>query len=233
MPISASSRKGPPPPADVPPRAGVESEPVRTAILEAALDVFAEHGFAAATVRQITELAGVNVAAVNYYFHSKDGLIRDVLEHFARPIVEARLAALNALERSSAHPSMRELAAALVVPMVELSRNRNGRRNLIRLLLQTRAFPRPEFTAFIVTWFDPVAKRFVDAVLRAMPSLSREAAFWRYTFALGAIMQVLTDADPRVRRLERMSEGLCDTDDRVIATQLVSFIAAGWGAGER
>ena len=40
----------------------------------AAQDAFAEHGFAAATVRDICRAAGANIAAVNYYFGDKEKL---------------------------------------------------------------------------------------------------------------------------------------------------------------
>lgn len=48
-------------------------------LLDAAGDVFAEFGYRAATVRQICEKAGANVAAVNYYFRDKEGLYLAVL----------------------------------------------------------------------------------------------------------------------------------------------------------
>ena len=51
-----------------------QSREVCERLLHAAGEVFAERGFRAATVRQITERAGVNLAAINYHFHDKGEL---------------------------------------------------------------------------------------------------------------------------------------------------------------
>jgi AcrR family transcriptional regulator len=52
----------------------------RERILAAAAEVFGARGFKAATIRQIAEAAGVNLAAINYHFKGKLGLYREVLE---------------------------------------------------------------------------------------------------------------------------------------------------------
>lgn len=52
----------------------------RTRILETAGEVFAQKGYAAATIREICETAGVNLAAVNYYFRGKESLYAQALE---------------------------------------------------------------------------------------------------------------------------------------------------------
>lgn len=51
----------------------------RTRILSAAGDVFTEKGFEKATIRDICQRAGTNVASVNYYFQDKAGLVNAVL----------------------------------------------------------------------------------------------------------------------------------------------------------
>lgn len=54
-------------------------EKTKERILGAAMEVFAERGFRAATTRSICQRAGVNLALVNYYFHSKYELYQEVV----------------------------------------------------------------------------------------------------------------------------------------------------------
>lgn len=56
----------------------------RLRLLSAAARLFAEHGFARVTVRDICQKAGANVAAVNYHFGGKVGLYHEVLQSAIR-----------------------------------------------------------------------------------------------------------------------------------------------------
>ena len=47
---------------------------IKVRLLESACEVFADKGYRDATVAEICECAGANIAAVNYYFGSKDTL---------------------------------------------------------------------------------------------------------------------------------------------------------------
>ena len=56
----------------------------RQRLIEAAGEVFAERGYRAATIREIVDQAGANIAAVNYHFGDKESLYRAVVEHVCR-----------------------------------------------------------------------------------------------------------------------------------------------------
>lgn len=57
----------------------LDERPVKEKILDAAGDVFGRVGYKAATIREICRAAGVNVAAINYYFGGKEDLYRTVV----------------------------------------------------------------------------------------------------------------------------------------------------------
>src|ERR1700722_5216966 len=57
----------------------------RVRLLEAAGQIFAEKGFKGGTVREIINLAGVNIAAVNYYFRDKEGLYVEAVKAACGP----------------------------------------------------------------------------------------------------------------------------------------------------
>jgi AcrR family transcriptional regulator len=52
----------------------------RTRLLHAAGDIFSDVGFRRATVRDICNRAGANIAAVNYHFGDKEGLYAEVVK---------------------------------------------------------------------------------------------------------------------------------------------------------
>jgi TetR/AcrR family transcriptional regulator, regulator of cefoperazone and chloramphenicol sensitivity len=98
------------------------ADSTRDKLLLAGAEVFAELGYQAATVREICERAGANVAAVNYHFGDKLGLYTEVLraavpaadpgvvraaergakpEELLRLIIRARVYALQGADRGT------------------------------------------------------------------------------------------------------------------------------------
>lgn len=59
-----------------------DGERTRAALLKAAAEEFAEHGFAGASTRAICAKAGANNALLNRYFRTKEEIYRRVAEHF-------------------------------------------------------------------------------------------------------------------------------------------------------
>src|SRR6516225_7137750 len=70
-------------------------------ILDTAERLIGEQGYAATSLRQIINEAGVNLAAVHYHFGSKEDLLDAMVMLKVGPVNEARLAALNLVEQEA------------------------------------------------------------------------------------------------------------------------------------
>lgn len=83
----------------------------RARLLDAALRLFAEHGFAKTSIRQIAEAASVNTALISYYFGDKKGLYRATFtEPMGSPMaVEAWPTTLDAFIKVLVHSFMQPL----------------------------------------------------------------------------------------------------------------------------
>lgn len=107
-------------------RGVAEGEAATTDVRENMLDVaerqFAENGVASTTVRAITAEAGVNVAAINYYFRSKEDLYREVVARRLGLLNEERARLLaDCLRRAGRkRPAMKEVLRALAEPSLRL-----------------------------------------------------------------------------------------------------------------
>lgn len=79
-----------------------KSEETRQRILSAALKLFQDRGFEAATMRDIAEEAGVATGAAYYYFSSKDAIVMDFYRRSSvemQPKIEAALENASGLEQ--------------------------------------------------------------------------------------------------------------------------------------
>lgn len=207
----------------------VSGAPTPDRILDAAEVLFAERGFAATSMRQLTASAGVNLAAVNYHFGSKEQLIVAVFARRLLPINRERLERFDRLEaRHAPDPiPLRELLTAFFAPVLQRIGDTDG---AAVLRLFGRMYSEPagsRVTELFLEQFRAVRDRIVPLLARALPSLSRTDLWWRTHLMIGSMAHVL--ACPH--GLRALSDGACDPGDADLALrQLVAFGAAGASA---
>jgi AcrR family transcriptional regulator len=163
----------------------------KSRILDVAEELFGDQGLDRVSIRDITEMAEVNLAAVNYHFGSKEELIQAVFERRLNPLNEARLAALDKVELAARGqpPELEEVLGAFIYPAVDccVGSSKGGGGAFAKLLGRCLAETRPEVEAFLWKFFAPLAARFEAAFLRALPELTPEEVFWRMKFTFGAL----------------------------------------------
>jgi AcrR family transcriptional regulator len=87
----------------------------RDGLQTAALELLAQRGQDGVTLREITDRAGANVAAVSYHFGSLKALCDSAIEHALERYLDAQIQALDSLDSTS---TVQEVAAAFAQPMV-------------------------------------------------------------------------------------------------------------------
>ena len=144
-------------------------------ILDAAEELFMEHGFEATSLRQITATAHVNLAAVHYHFGSKEDLFEALLTRFEHASAPRPL-------------SCEKILAAMFIPALKLARDRDlGGKNFLRLLGRAYADPAPFIRHFLSDQYAVMIARFKAAFGRALPQLPRKELAWRLHFVMGAL----------------------------------------------
>jgi AcrR family transcriptional regulator len=170
----------------------------KSRILDVAEELFAEEGLDRVSIREITEAAGVNLAAVNYHFGGKDELIGAVFERRIKPVNEARIEAMRKLRpaRNAKGPEVEEILEAFIRPTLTCcDGNRRGGHAFTRLFGRCLAEPRPEVETLLREQFEPLRKELESALTKAVPHLSREEIFWRMKFTFGALHHWMLSRD--------------------------------------
>ena len=132
----------------------------RARLMDAALDLLAERGEDNVTLREVTDAAQANVAAVSYHFGSLQALYDAAIEHALEVYLDAQFDAVSALEPES---TLQDLAKAFARPMIR-ALARGGRDLAVMRIVARAGIDPPE------GWsrFAPRFGRINAAVLRVL-----------------------------------------------------------------
>jgi AcrR family transcriptional regulator len=166
----------------------------RDRILDVAERLFAEKGVANVSIRDITRAAAANLGAINYHFESREKMIVAVFARRMTPLNEARLQALDRLEKAAGGkpPKVADILGAIIRPTVEQALNqKDGATSFHALMGRCHVELEPALQKWLRKEFEPVIRRFDAALRRAVPALPRNEVFWRMQFTVGAMYHTL------------------------------------------
>ncbi len=201
----------------------------RERILDAAEQLFATKGIDGVSLREITMVAGVNIAAVHYHFGSKEAVLEELFTLRGGPIAQQRLDLLAAIPRNGqGKPQLEDVLRAFLKPALEAPSAPGG--TSFVLLRARLAFEKDDVRRTVLgKTFDASNREFLQALSQALPGLSQDDIYWGFHFLLGAM--VYTMAAPG--RIEAITAGSLNTQDSEAAlNKLVAFAAAGFKAGK-
>ena len=164
------------------------AEATRDAILRASETLFIAQGHDATSLRQITALAEVNLAAVNYHFGSKEALVQAVLKRRLADLNDERLAALDALEAAAGNQAVKPslIVDAFFGTLLRHAARPTTGAAVLTLLERTMTDPTTFVRNLFAQEYAPVLERFRQALFKALPNVPQDEIVWRFQFMLGA-----------------------------------------------
>ena len=194
-------------------------------ILGAAEELFAQHGFAGTSLRQVTSHADVNIAAVNYHFGSKENLVNEVFRRRMDEMSAARLSQLEAA-RNNQPGELAAVLAAFVEPALAMAQDRQSGGAFVRVIARAYAEKNDNLRKFLSDHYGHVLREFGRAIAACLPGLSKEELYWRLDFLAGALTYAMADFG-----LIKRPNGVSEIEHRTNAAQeLIRFAEAGFRA---
>lgn len=177
-------------------RAG--GERTRRLLIEAAQQLIAERGESAIRLRDLTELAQTNIAAVHYHFGGLAALLATAASEAVENIIDAQIAELEAL---AVDASLAEIAGAYFRPMVDAVKGPSSKgRPYVRVLGRVTSDP-PDG---LERWAEAATGRAHEALvarLRAVvPGVAEDELLFRVKCVGGVLLQLsMTALEPELR----------------------------------
>jgi len=183
-------------------------------IINAAEKLLVDEGPQKATVRAITQLAGVNVGAINYHFGSRDGLMSVICARHMRDSNEDMLARLRDLEGAKERASVKQIFEPIVQTAFTVWLQDDVLRGLRNFLFVDRKLVHK----LDVSQMSQVYEQMQDALGEACPGLSAQQVRRRFRFAMGVVMQEVRTHDYNLA---------VDAGEALIG-DLLEFVAGGF-----
>lgn len=206
---------------------------IKERILDAAEQLFSEHGFAGTSMRMITKQAGVPLASVNYHFGSKHALMEAVYERVLGPV--SRKGPADYLEKQEQAAAglpltTRQIVETYIGSALRLAQQENISGAVFKHLIGRAFFaPGEQAEKFLPPSYAASIDRYKQALMRALPHLPEEEVVWRMYYFVGIVTYVLAGKD--VLGMTHLYPLRDARDPAAILRRLVPFIVAGMEAG--
>jgi AcrR family transcriptional regulator len=155
----------------------------RTRLMDAALDLLAQRGEEGVTLRELTDAARANVAAVSYHFGSLKSLCDAAIEYALERYLDAQQEAVSAL---GAEASLEALAAAFARPMMRALASGGRELDVIRIVARAGIDPPQAWDRFDAS-FDRIRGDVLRVLKANVPGVRDQELIFRTRCAAGLL----------------------------------------------
>lgn len=166
-------------------------ESTRERILKAAERIYAASGFHGMSLREVTLLAGVNLAAVNYHYGSKDKLIHAIADRRLTPVNAERIQRLQKLRQEHGDKPIppADVVASMVDPLFKaLRHSKSNRAIMVRLVAQLLIDEPHRFSHIHQAFFQGIVDAYHGELQRTFPNLSPHQLYARFFCASAMLL---------------------------------------------
>ncbi len=171
---------------------------------------------------------GIHPALIHYYFDGKKALFDAVFARRMEYALVARTTGLDAYEAEVGDDvTVEGVLRAYCDSAFDVYINGDeGWDNWGRIFSQVANAP-GYGAEMMDASLDPIVLRLIGLLQKALPDAQPEDLFWTFQFSSGAYSLILS----RTGRIDRLSDGLCKSDDfEAVRERFVTFMAGGFDA---
>jgi len=199
---------------------------VKGRLLDAAEGLFCERGFKGTSIRDIAAAAGCNIASVNYYFGSKEGLYEEVWRRHLIPMRDSRIASINkVMSRAEGRPSLEDLlrsfADTFVGSMVDTSKASRLSKLMAREYIDSH-LPTDMFVNEVMT---PTISAMHGALMKTCPDLDESKILPVVFSVIGQLVHLVHVKTMFEQGGDDLNQPVFDSNE--IIDHIVRFSAAG------
>jgi AcrR family transcriptional regulator len=151
---------------------------------QAVEELLLSKGEAGLTLRDITEAAGANVAAVAYHFKSKDNLVSLVFGEALDEVTNLQTSRVKALPENH---SLRDLIEVWLHPLLSSSGPDDREARLWLIIQRGAAEKAPGLVANMMRAANPVEQTLLPLLARHLGHLSKDELLFRHNAVLGGL----------------------------------------------
>jgi AcrR family transcriptional regulator len=210
-------------PANAPPAADARrasGERTRRRLIEAAQELIAERGESAIRLRDLTDVAGTNLAAVHYHFGGLGALLTAATAEAVESIIDAQITELGSLP---ADATLHEIAGAYFRPMVQALKGASSKgRPYVRVLARVTSDPPDGLEGWAETATARAHEALVARLRVVLPGVAEDELLFRVKCA-GGILVLLS-----VTALEPELQGKSPEEvERMLVPVIAGALAGG------
>ena len=200
----------------------------RQRLLDSAEQLFAEKGFDSTSVRDLTELAKCNIAAVNYHYGSKENLYQKVFHKHFTLMRETRITGINqVMQNHGSQTTLEQLIEAFARAFLEPLLDDSSGRLTMRLMMREMTDPRLPADMFFEEMVKPVFTVLLGAMQQIFPDLDQRNA-QKCVHSLIAQLIHVVQVRSFFTRIQKLDHPMLNLQEML--DHIVQFTAAGMKA---